>query len=320
MLSDASCCGFIAFGPATDDGRLIQLRNLDWGSDILRPQTRTILLIHEPTGGARYLSLGFIGLVGSVSGINEHGISLTEIGSKTADKSRAGIPMPLMLERILAEAKTLDDALRIMRESPGTGGYNFLIGSAKERRGAAVEKTAHRTAVFKIGEESYRENPFFKDFEGFDCRADTAADPQVRRYQLCSGGDPSAATPPSPARSGAYRRRYKAQLDSFEKFGRRLSIEKAAELAARSAPRSNLHSILYDFERATVYLRNKAWPKQGAATKAQERQMRAAIQAPIRIDLRRVFPGASFRPLAPKKPEQTSRAALRPRAQGVARR
>ena len=65
MLSDASCSGFIAYGPATDDGRLIQLRNLDWGDPIMRPQASSILVVHEPTNGYRYLSIGFIGLVGS---------------------------------------------------------------------------------------------------------------------------------------------------------------------------------------------------------------------------------------------------------------
>ena len=125
MVSDASCSGFIALGSATEDGRLIQTRNLDWGDEIMRAQESTVLLAHEPKDGYRYLSIGFIGLVGSVSGINEHGISLTEIGANSIDKTRAGTPMPLILEEVLAKAKNLDEAFRIIADTPGTGGYNF---------------------------------------------------------------------------------------------------------------------------------------------------------------------------------------------------
>lgn len=292
MVSDASCCGFIAVGPATEDGRLIQSRNLDWGDDVMRPQQATILAIHEPEDGYRYLSIGFVGLIGSVSGINEHGISLTEVGSNSADKTRAGTPMPLMLERVLAEAKTLDEAIAIMRETPGTGGYNFLIGSAKERVGAAVEKNASRTAVFRIGEKNYQDNPHFEDLEGFDCRADTAADPQIRRFQLCSGGDPDADSPPPPTASRAYRTRYKPQVELFDKrFKRTMTIEAAEAIVAETAPKDNLHSIIYDFERRRVYLRNRAWLKSLAApTSPEKRRLRAALQGRVEVDLDLIFP------------------------------
>ncbi|MDF1660859.1 MAG: C45 family autoproteolytic acyltransferase/hydrolase [Planctomycetota bacterium] len=290
MLSDASCSGFIAYGPATEDGRLIQLRNLDWGDPHMRPQDATVLLAHEPENGYRYLSIGFVGLIGSVSGINEHGISLTEIGSETADKTRAGMPMPLMLESILARAKNLDEALQIMRESPGSGGYNFLVGSAKERRGAVVEKTANKTAVFLMELDNYKGNDDFQSFQGFDCRADTAADLSVRKSQLCSGGDPSASKPPSPSKSGAYRKRYKPQVELFQKF-KTLNIERAAEIADRVAPRSNLHSILYDFEKRRVYVRNKAWYRDGRhPSKKEEKRLKAASQAPAVVDLDLIFP------------------------------
>jgi hypothetical protein len=291
MLSDASCSGFIAYGPATEDGRLIQLRNLDWGDPHMRPQDSTVLLAHEPEDGYRYLSIGFVGLIGSVSGINEHGISLTEIGSESSDKSRSGIPMPLMLESILAHARNLNEAIAIMKTSPGTGGYNFLIGSAKERRGAVVEKTASHTAVFSMNTKHYQKNPHFQSFQGFDCRADTAADQTIRKAQLCSHGNPDTqGEAPSPTKSGAYSKRYKPQIELFKKY-QVLNIEKAAEIAAKVAPGDNLHSILYDFSKGRVYLRNKAWYKDGRhPSKYEEDALKAALQSAIIIDLDRVFP------------------------------
>jgi hypothetical protein len=288
MLADASCSAFVAFGPATEDGRLLQLRNLDWGGDELPVAQGTVLLLHEPPEGQRWLSIGFVGLIGSISGINESGISISEIGAETRDKTQAGMPMPILLEDVLARARTLAEAVAILRQAPGTGGYNYMVGSARERRGVVVEKTARHTAVFEIGPDNYADNPWFRGFVGFDCRADTAADPTVRGAQRCSGG------PGSPEGHGAYENRYKKQVELFEQWGRRLDVERAAALAREIAPRTNLHSILYDYERGRVYVRNKAWFADGRRNAPREDllRLRAAAQPAAVIDLRRYFGGA----------------------------
>ncbi len=298
MLSDASCSAFVAYGPATDDGRLLQMRNLDWGGKDLPASQGTLVLLHEPPDGQRWMSIGIIGLIGSISGINESGIAISEIGAETNDRTQAGMPMPILLEDVLARARTLDEAVAIVRAAPGTGGYNYMIGSARERRGVAIEKTARHTAVFEIGPENYRDNPFFESFVGFDCRADTAADPVVRSVQDCSGG------PGSPVGRTAYEKRYRKQLELFEAWGRKLDITRAAELANEVAPRNNLHSILYDFERARVYLRNQAWFADGRTDVSREDQMRtkAAAQPPAVLDLQRWFRG----PFTPTTSTSTS--------------
>ena len=287
MLADASCSAFVAFGPATEDGRLLQLRNLDWGGDELPAAQGTVLLLHEPPDGQRWLSIGFVGLVGSISGINESGIAISEIGAESKDKTQRGMPMPILLEDVLARARSLDEAVAILRQAPGTGGYNYMLGSARERRGVVVEKTARHTAVFEIGPDNYAGNPWFRGFSGFDCRADTAADPAVRGVQRCSGG------PGSPEGRGAYENRYKQQLELFEQWGRRLDLERAAELAREIAPRTNLHSILYDYERGRVYVRNKAWFADGRRDAPREEllRLRAAAQPAAVIDLTRYFRG-----------------------------
>lgn len=287
MLSDASCSAFIACGPATRDGRLIQMRNLDWGEDVLRAQEHTVLLVHEPPGGIRYLSIGFVGLVGSISGINEAGISLSEIGAESSDRTQRGMPMPILLEEVLAKAHTLAEAVAILREAPGTGGYNYMVGSARERQGAVVEKTAHHTTVFEISQHNYCDNPYFHGFAGFDCRADTAADPVIRRYQRCSRGRDG-----TPLGRSAYEKRYLRQVEVFESFGRVLDIDRAAHLAEEVAAPSNIHSILYDFERGRVFLRNRAWFADDRTPESREEKVRirAAAQPPVVIDLDVIFP------------------------------
>jgi hypothetical protein len=266
------------------------MRNLDWGDDDLPAERAAVLLVHEPPGGARWLSIGFVGLVGSVTGVNEHGISLSEIGAKSRDRSYAGTPMPLLLDRVLACSRTLDEAVAILRETPTTGGYNFLVGSARERRGAVIERTARRAAVFDVSADrpaaAYAGHPWFRGFAGFDCRADTAADPAIRALQRCSRGDDG-----TPAGTTAYERRYRAQLERFEASGSRLDLEEAFRLAEHVAPDDNLQSVVYDVERGRVHVRHRAWRRDGArAVGADRARLRAAAQPAAVVDLAAIFP------------------------------
>jgi hypothetical protein len=286
MLSDASCSGFVAFGPATEDGRLIQLRNLDWGEDELPVAQHAVLLVHEPPGKQRYLSIGFVGLVGTVTGINEAGISLTEIGAGSAERTERGMPMPLLLERVLAEASTLDEAVRLLRTTQGNGGYNYLVGSARERRGAVVEVTACRSAVFEVGPDNYTDDPAFFGFEGFDARSSVAASLAIRARQDETGGRRSPVGLP------AYEERYRRQVDLFESFGRRLDIERGAAIGRAVCPGENVQSVLYDFDRRRVYVRNRAWFADGREGLGDAERLRivAGAQPPAVVDLDAVFP------------------------------
>jgi hypothetical protein len=79
----------------------------------------------------------------------------------------------------------------------------------------------------------------------------------------------------------------------FESWGGQLDVDRAAELAAAVAPRTNLHSILYDFERGRVYVRNQAWFRDARpeATDDDRLRLRAAAQPAAVIDLTRLFRG-----------------------------
>ena len=131
----------------------------------------------------------------------------------------------------------------------------------------------------------------FADFVGFDCRADTAADPAIRKVQLCSNGDPTAKVTPSPRGSRAWRERYRRQVDLFERFGGRITRARAEAIALETAPVDNLHSIIYDFERGEVLLRNKAWALAEDPSDELRERLRAAARPPVVIKLREAFPG-----------------------------
>ena len=125
-------------GPAS--GEWLHARNLDYLLHQLA-RFKTVLIYDSP--GCRYLSVGFPGYIGVLTGFNDRGISLSAHTSISADNA-VGIPTGFLYRKIMEEAESLDEALAILREGPRTIGNNLLLGSYRENRFVAAEVTARR--------------------------------------------------------------------------------------------------------------------------------------------------------------------------------
>ncbi len=243
-LMSATCSSFVAADQATQDGRLLHARNLDWAiqSDV---QRYSALFLCRPSGRKAFVSVGWLGFIGVISGINEAGISVAEIGSETVDVNLKGIPMPFLLRQVLEESDHLEQAVRIVRTGPRTGGYNYLFADAKRKQAVALETTRQRIAVFWMGQEPAV--PYSFTVPNTICRADWALDPAVRDLQRASKGNPKRPGLESPVGSKAYDVRYLGVGILLKQFHGRLDPEIALGIARAAAPSSNIQSILYAY-------------------------------------------------------------------------
>ncbi|MBI3333790.1 MAG: hypothetical protein HYZ93_06855 [Candidatus Omnitrophica bacterium] len=244
-LMATSCASFAAFGRATKEGRLIQIRNLDWAiqSDV---QRYAAIFVHHPAGKRSFVSMGWLGFVGVVSGINDQGISIGEIGAKTVDGGLDGIPMPFLLRRVLEEAQDLKQAVSIVEEGPRTGGYNYLFADAIRKEAVALETTHRHCVVFRADQEGGR-NPFAVNVPDAIFRSDWVLDPAVRDLQLASNGDPKRPGLEPPFGSSAYEIRYRGQGLLLDKFRGAVDAEVAMAIARAIAPSSNIQSVVYAY-------------------------------------------------------------------------
>ncbi len=62
-----------AWGKATNDGKIIQLRALDWASDAPISQNPAITVYHPTEGGNSFANIGFTGFVGSITAMSSKG-------------------------------------------------------------------------------------------------------------------------------------------------------------------------------------------------------------------------------------------------------
>lgn len=78
-LMMASCSILGAWGPATDDNRLYHLRALDWDAEVPVSEYPSVV-IYEPSeeDSNTFANIGFLGLIGSITGINKKGVSMGE--------------------------------------------------------------------------------------------------------------------------------------------------------------------------------------------------------------------------------------------------
>lgn len=245
-----SCASFAALGPATKDGRLIQIRNLDWAIQS-GVQRHAAIFVYHPRGKQSFINIGWVGFIGVLSGVNERGISVSEIGAETVNRSLEGVPMPFLLRRVLEESENLDQAVAVIQTARRTGGYNYVFADAIRKQAVALETTRNHCAVFWMGREP-QDNPFCISVSHAIFRSDWAMDPVVRNLQRACRGDPTQPGLESPGGTSSYDVRYRGQGELLLRFQGLLDPEISIVVARAIAPPSNIQSVVYAYPQVWV--------------------------------------------------------------------
>lgn len=132
------CSGFALFNQATVDGKLYHGRVLDYMTE-LGLQYHAVVYILHPEGSNSFANVGYAGFIGSVSGMNEQQVAFGEMGGR-GEGDWDGMPMGFLMREGLEQAKTLDEALAIFRDTPRTCEYYYVISDGKipDARGLAT--------------------------------------------------------------------------------------------------------------------------------------------------------------------------------------
>jgi isopenicillin-N N-acyltransferase like protein len=129
-VGETSCSGLVAKGSATRDGHVYQLRILDYGANF-NLQRRPMITIYHPTtkNANQYATIGWVGFVGAVSGVNEKGVALSEMGfGNPPGETLSGEPMPFLLKNVLRYADTAEEGAAIIRAARRTNSYIYFLG------------------------------------------------------------------------------------------------------------------------------------------------------------------------------------------------
>ena len=143
----ARCTNVVATGDATSMGQLLHGSTLDWGMrEVLRPRTRALVM--EPATGHPFVSVTWPGMVGTLRAMGAQGLSLTEEScAAPGDSTLDGVPVNLLMRQVVQHAGSLDEAVRLLTEAPGTCGYKITVADGRALDARVVEVTARQHQV-----------------------------------------------------------------------------------------------------------------------------------------------------------------------------
>ncbi len=149
---ELGCTSAVAWGGATKDGALLHARNFDYHGVSCWPSTKTVIF-HEPDEGQRYVSVAAAGVaLGGITAMNEAGLSLTVHQHMFTDRTRlGGVPIGLVGDIVMREARDLDDAKRILDEHTPIGCWTYVVTDGHAKEVLCYEENPERKVARRYG-------------------------------------------------------------------------------------------------------------------------------------------------------------------------
>jgi isopenicillin-N N-acyltransferase-like protein len=141
------CSGFALFGKATQGGTLYHGRILDYMTEV-GLQDYALLTIAKPKGFNAFVTVGYVGFLGSVTGMNDKQVAFGEMGGRGEGKWD-GMPMSFLMRKGFEEAATLDQAVALFRDTPRTCEYYYVISDAKIPDARGLACTPEKCEIIK---------------------------------------------------------------------------------------------------------------------------------------------------------------------------
>ncbi len=142
-------CTDFAIPPSKSlNGGFIIGRNTDYSLNGFFDKYPTIIYYNPTDGTQPYMSITSAGVhTAGVVGYNQSGIFLGVHTIPTWDTSMQGFPVFDVGQKVLREAKSFNDAVRLLEANLPGAGWTYTLVSTRENRSAAIEVTNSKLSV-----------------------------------------------------------------------------------------------------------------------------------------------------------------------------
>jgi hypothetical protein len=147
-LRRIGCSTLIVEPGKSATGELLFGRNFDFPAFGVLDRYSVVTIIH-PEGKHAFAAVGYPGMVGVISGMNDTGLCVATLDvEETADGSirfdASGVPMTLTFRQILEECKTVEEAEALLKRSHATTQANLAV--CDREQGVIFEITPKQVA------------------------------------------------------------------------------------------------------------------------------------------------------------------------------
>ncbi len=146
-VAKVGCTSFSCNHSKSVDGHLIIGRNFDFyvGDKFAEDK---IVTFYKPDKGHKFVEITWGGFVGTVSGMNDRGLTVTLNAAASEIPFSSADPISLIAREILQYAGNIDEAFAIAKKRKSFVSEAIMIGSAKDDATAIIEKTPKDCALF----------------------------------------------------------------------------------------------------------------------------------------------------------------------------
>lgn len=122
---------------ASPDGVARMGRNLDFPSMGVADK-ESMIIVYKPADRYHFATITWPGLIGALTGMNEHGLVLANMEVTRLPSPPKGMPYVLLYRTVLEKCKTVDEAIVLLKSMPKQTANNLMLMDAAGNR-AVVE-------------------------------------------------------------------------------------------------------------------------------------------------------------------------------------
>jgi predicted choloylglycine hydrolase len=149
-LAPMTGCSTLALpAEASPDGVARFGRNLDFPSFNVADK-QSVVFIVRPQGRFAFAAVGWPGIVGVLSGMNEHGLCLANMEVRRGIRLPVAMPYMLLYRTILEQCRTVDEAISLLESSKRQTANNLMLMDAAGNR--AVAEIRPESVVVRRGQ------------------------------------------------------------------------------------------------------------------------------------------------------------------------
>jgi len=168
-LALVGCSSFAAWGKKSEDGNLILARNFDFYVNDAFAENKIVAFIN-PKDGYPFMTVTWPGMVGTVSGMNKEGLTVTINAGKSKVPIIAKTPISILTREILQHAATIEEAIAIAKKRQLFVSESIMVGSAHDNKAVLIEVSPEKMDIFDVANSNqlicsnhFQSNAFKKD-------------------------------------------------------------------------------------------------------------------------------------------------------------